>query len=704
MRKKSEDARLYDVFILWIAAVSLAAVSLLTFNHYKSLHALTVGTMVTVCCVATCYQVDIRGLFDKKNFCILAILSVALIFRAEPYLWVMGGQDQGLYVNMSAQYEKYGSPFVQDRVRDSLSDQAKAAYDRTQHYLDSFQGYNSYPTVDIEAMKKKGEFNLNVKHSNPYAMHTSAVVMKDMSRSEYVFQFYPLHPLWMAIFAKFFGDDNRVYSQVIFSLLSIVSLYLLALELSGGQRTAGILVASMLALNPLHTFFSKFPVTEIPTLFFSATAFYYLARYYNRSLQSIYRIDYLFISASLFLCMFCTRISGFLYMPVFYFILITVILREREDKKRASHLICYSLAVMALYALSVMAGLLNSYPYSMNVYTGIFSWFFGQNWPFMIAGVILFSLAGAGILHLMRNNAGAINCLNYRNIVQFIRWMLSLAVVFALIRAVMKIQGQDMSQVFSFTLAATVAYISPVAFLFLYTAVKENNCANRSFHLVLLAFFAWFFASTIVLSPVIPYQFYYARYLLSEIVPYGLLLVALYWASLWIEGNWTKKLVAGAFGLTCLYFLFFSSFQLQGAEADGAAQALQKVRNNVKESELLFLGFDDLRLQTALSYYYDINTYRADRPQTVNDTIYPELKSKFSKLYLLTKSPVNNQSMKLVSEVPYREGEYEHVNRIPTKFRYIYQCTLYLYEIDKKLDTPSVSATFINNKIWTNAL
>jgi hypothetical protein len=213
-----------------------------------------------------------------------------------------------------------------------------------------------------------------------------------------------------------------------------------------------------------------------------------------------------------------------------------------------------------------------------------------------------------------------------------------------------------------------------------------------------------FFTSIISASQVLPYQFYYARYLLSEIVPYGLLLGALYWTALWAKGSSSKMVMKIACGLTCGYFMFFSSFQLQGVEADGAAQALQTVKNDIKRSDLLLLGFDDLRLQTSLSYYYDINTYRADRPLTVNDTIYPELKSRFSKLYLLTKSPVNNQSMKLVSEVKYREGEFEHVNHIPMKFSYINQCTLYLYEIDKKLDTPSVSATFINNKIWPGSL
>jgi len=49
---------------------------------------------------------------------LLIILLAALIFRVGPYLYLPGGQDQGLYVSMSATYEKKGSTFITDKVRE----------------------------------------------------------------------------------------------------------------------------------------------------------------------------------------------------------------------------------------------------------------------------------------------------------------------------------------------------------------------------------------------------------------------------------------------------------------------------------------------------------------------------------------------------------------------------------------------------------
>jgi 4-amino-4-deoxy-L-arabinose transferase-like glycosyltransferase len=66
----------------------------------------------------------------------------------------------------------------------------------------------------------------------------------------------------MAIFGEVFGDSNRYYSTVFFAILSILALYLLTFELTGNGLLAWS-VGALLALTPLHAFFSKFPATEV---------------------------------------------------------------------------------------------------------------------------------------------------------------------------------------------------------------------------------------------------------------------------------------------------------------------------------------------------------------------------------------------------------------------------------------------------------
>lgn len=690
----------FDILICWIVAVSFSSVMLLCLHQFKALNAMTLGTVASIGIVAICYKGCLDIAIPKGFWWLVIILVIAFVFRAKPYLWVMGGQDQGLYVNISEHYEKHGSPFVIDKVRSDLSEQAKGVYDKSQHYLDSYEGHGNYPKVDIESMKKQGIFNLNVKHNNPYAMHTSAVFMKDMSKSQYVFQFYPLHSLWMSIFSKVLGSDNRVYSQVFFGVLSLVSFFLLARELSGRDFVAGLLAAALLACNPLHAFFSKFPVTEMPTLFFSATGFYYLARYYNQSHQSIYRKDFLLLSGCLFACLFFTRITGFLYMPLFYFLLLTVLFGERASRRRR-HLAWYAVGVTVSYLLSAGYGLIYSYPYFMLTHDGLFSWVMGKNWLAVTAVLVLFAVLTAGLGYRLRDNVLLHRCLNVNTVKTGLAFIVYAAALVSLARITLRLCGPDtLSQIFSYNLIAAIAYISPVSFYYLFRSARTLSCDKAPFHLLLLAFWAIFFALN-MLSLVLPYQYYFTRYLLSEVVPYAMLLVALYWSALLAKGGVTKRRVKFAVGLTCAYFLLFSSFQLQGTEADGAAQALQKVKDNINKTDLLLLGFDDLRLQTSFSYYYDLNTYRVDKPQAVNEIIFPELKGNFNRIFLVAKSPLSDQALKLVAEIPYREGAYEHANHIPMNFEYVNQYTLYLYEIDKTQDAESVYNALSHNKIWS---
>jgi hypothetical protein len=143
----------------------------------------------------------------------------------------MGGQDQGVYVNMSKAFEDRGEVFQIDQVRNKLKQEnIKTIYDAS-----------NLGNGVVEKNKYEGGF-------------LPGVYIVDKANSKNVFQFYHLHPLWMAIFGKIFGDHNRVYALVFFSLISIISFYLLAFELTNNRGLAFI-TGCFLAINPLHVFF-----------------------------------------------------------------------------------------------------------------------------------------------------------------------------------------------------------------------------------------------------------------------------------------------------------------------------------------------------------------------------------------------------------------------------------------------------------------
>jgi hypothetical protein len=251
--KAIKTVSIFDLFILLIACVSYVSILLLVFNTFNALYAVLLG-LALACPFWKLFNLDISFHIPKMPYALITILLIALFFRFQPYLYVPGGQDQGVYVNMSAVYGKTGSTFIIDQVRE------KAIASGLREWYDS-ANQRSWQ------LHKKGKYE---------GHHLPGVYISDSGKSQYVFQFYPLHPLWMAIVGKLFGTENRVYSLVFFSLLSIAAFYFLALELSGGNRISAVIVSLLLALNPLHSFFSKFPVTEVVWLSFSSLSFCYL--------------------------------------------------------------------------------------------------------------------------------------------------------------------------------------------------------------------------------------------------------------------------------------------------------------------------------------------------------------------------------------------------------------------------------------------
>ena len=294
--KKTIKITVFEMLLTWIVLISIIAITLLVFNIFNSINSLVIGTiLLTAICLI--FKVNIELKFREIPGWLLLILLLALLFRAKPYFWVMGGQDQGLYVNMSSYYENYGSTFIKDRMRESLGDE------KNKSFYDSLNQYNifradlskTYPKINLELLEKLSPSNINVLQHIEYSFHCAGIFIKDMEKSEYVFQFYPLHPLWISLFAKLAGSNNRVYSQVFFSLMTIILFYLIAFEFTGNNK-AGYVVAFFLSINPLHAFFSKFPVSEIPSLFFSSGGFYFLIKFYNQRKKEV-NLFYLYLSA-----------------------------------------------------------------------------------------------------------------------------------------------------------------------------------------------------------------------------------------------------------------------------------------------------------------------------------------------------------------------------------------------------------------------
>jgi hypothetical protein len=362
MAENSTGSRLFgpfDLVVVLVLSTSVASLALLAASAFAPKMALGVSVLLSlgVVFLLRLHHHRFRIRVDATSLSLLALLLVTVLLRLDTYPWTGGGQDQGVYVNMATYFQHHGQIMPVDQIRESLPDDLKPLYDES--------NYEKPAPYNWEEGRREGSY-------------LPGVFVADREHSQLVFQFYHLHPLWMSIFGELFGDENRGYSLLLFSLLSVAAFFLLTLELTG-RVGAAVTCGALIALNPLHAFFTRFPVTEIVALTFSSLAFLYLLRYSRESRDQRFNPAWLWISAVAIGCMFFTRISGFMYVPIVCFLLFVCELHV-EDRQRRRQLRTYFFAVLALYALSVFYGLAYSFPYAMDIYRSSFSRALGSHW------------------------------------------------------------------------------------------------------------------------------------------------------------------------------------------------------------------------------------------------------------------------------------------------------------------------------------
>lgn len=695
---------LVEACLAYVVLVSLIAVAALVSNSFHSLHVLISGAILFLL-LASILKIRVVWRVEKVDTVILIILLAACFFRVNPYLWIVGGQDQGLYVNMSAHYERTGSPFIKDRVRSALDDSQKELYDKDNNHIEPGR----------------------MKPGQSEGWQMPGIFIKDLQRSENVFQFYPLHPLWMAIFGKVFGSENRVYSIVFFSLLSILFFYLITLEFTDGDKLPAYAIALFLALNPLHAFFGKFPVSETVSLFFSSAGFYYLIRYYKEVKRDRANPLYLVLSAGSISCLFFTHVSAFLYVPLVYILLLsTVIVVEKAEIRR--HLFAYCLLIFLGFTLSLFYGYRFSFPYFYEVYHGSFEPYLGSHWDMVLILVVLVMGVLVGIA--VRTRAA-------------IRPLLSkIAPVFAgvllLILFGSVFAGSYRAYQMGFTeryvgdsvldtrfhlvhlgtyslefspLFAVALYITPFGALLFPFALNSVRKRTDVMIVGLALFLSQSWGMRVGLETALPFQFYFSRYLFSEVIPYSLLLLVLFMNTLYVKGRVYKIIAIGAAILMSLYFVYFTSFQLFVSEAQGAHEALQRIARRMDEKSILIVNQHNSEryypLITPLSCFYGLNTMGIDDVRITR--WWYDLLLQYNAIFILSEEPLRR--FDLVDIIDYKQGVFEQGPHIPRRFYYV-GSTLYLYKVDHGSKVANLTKTlhpslfeiehFYGDNLWTN--
>jgi len=344
------------------------------------------------------------------------------------------------------------------------------------------------------------------------------------------------------------------------------------------------------------------------------------------------------------------------------------------------------------FLLSALYGYFYSFPYFFDIYKYSFGKFLcPNNLKIKLSFLVLFTLAAFFIFKQFRNSL--------RKLIPFVAKLIPFLVYAIILLAAYKsyqlaftpnyvggrwnIFNHGWSSLGFSNLVVFISYLSPFGFLVFLLAILRVAKQKDFFLKALVFFLAWFLFIRTVISFYTRYQYYFARYLLVEVVPYSFILIGLYLARLAERNKAGKALSFLIIMSISLFSLYFICFQLQGKEADGSNKALMRIADYLDEKDLLIVNFKDSKIITPLRYYFDLNVVVLNIDQIKNEEILNSLFENYNDIFFLAKKNVFDLD-RLLDVISYREGVYEHSNKIPRKFFYYNKLDLHLYKLQVK--------------------
>ncbi|MCI5221809.1 MAG: phospholipid carrier-dependent glycosyltransferase [Candidatus Electrothrix sp. AR4] len=691
---------LMDFLIISIISISTISIVALIVNSFNPTGVVFSGLAVATTLCVFLQRGNVRGTCLPKGYLLplLAVVFLALTFRAEPFSGINGGEDQGVYVSMSSYFQHGGEIFIEDKALNSLPNES----------LKNIYRKNISKTYLLKHYHSNSFFQPGVYHGGD---------------KDYVFQFYHLHPLWMALFADFFGDDARCYSVTFFSMLSIIFLVLLTIELSH-STLAGLVVGVLLAINPLHVFFSKYPVTEIVALAFTSIGMYYLVRSYKLTQQNVAAIPTLIISSFSLSLMFFVRISGFLYLPLLVlFIFVGIWLRKVKEDRFGNYLISFSGLSVCIYICSVLYGLLYSPEYSVSTYYQILGRLLGGQYLscfllLMISAIVVWCM-------LLRNSTfvSTLQRIDFSTTIKFSSFLIvCIMSIFSLYKVytlgytnayignqwydkILRLAGSETKVVQQSTLLNYLIYTSPFIIFFGVAAFLKRKVSNRIS--LLLLFVSIVLAANLYQMFVIPNQYYFARYLLSETVPYGLVAftAAIFYRN---HTNW-RRLGIISFLCTVPLFGFYSYKQIGAEEGRRPLAALRKIAAHIEERDYLLIDSNwpvpQSVIETPLRFYFGLNTFVV--PETSRDMVIDQFSNYPGNIWALSPVLLVDKRFTLIENQLHYDKVMERSGGIPTKIIDNFERhELFLYRLKKDflLKTDNIKYSVSPSSFETKAI
>ena len=327
--RESALENLFIALVYLLSVFSLLALTLLSIGIFTPRNVVLVAMVSGAICVSLRRKRSSLGRLRLGDLGILAVLLIAIFFRSNPATFLNGGQDPGVYSAMAIHFARTGSLELKDTLLPELSDNKEIA----SYYL------------------KRSMHRLREKRPNTWVGNMlPGVYLTNLEKNQWDFQFYALHPMWLAIGHWVFGLQAQSWILVVFSTLTVLSAFCITRKITGGYAPA-LCAAFLLAINPGHAYFATFPVSETVAGFFFLSAIYLL-------------LDKRFLgSLAPLMALFLTRITGFITAPLLLVSFGWMALRRRDPRP-----IWAGCGVIVAYAISFYWGLTFAPHYSFDIY------------------------------------------------------------------------------------------------------------------------------------------------------------------------------------------------------------------------------------------------------------------------------------------------------------------------------------------------
>lgn len=614
------------------------------------------------------------------------LVAATLFFRLPAFHYVLGGQDEGIYVNVASHIVQTGGVRVSDDIAAKL------------------EGTPALPQYLASNRPSENIF-------------LSGIYTTPGSNSALQFQFYHLFPTWMALVAGVFGLSTGIYALTLFALLSVLFGYRLVLTLTK-QHRAALVAGMLLALSPLHAFFSKFPVTEVPTLACSLAGFCYLADYWGSSPEHR-RSRLLVLALVAFASLFFMRISGFMYMPFFIALACLSALRD-EDASRRWRIQAWVLAVVIAYAISVIYGLAWSHSYASDIYRLALGDVLGPTWRSRVAIICVLGLLGwAGCLCASKSSAWQRRLGN--SLIEPVRFLIGGSVIASLLIIALRVYWLGWTQHY-----ASDAWLAGSH----WTAIKATSLAQLAIYggplllfagLVLLCcprldavteymrlVTAGFTVYVLVLQWIVPYGPYYTRYLLSEALPYLILFVVCVWAGL--RGGFGRRLLNAVLALTMAYTGIVSAGQLGKQENYGLYASLKELVSHVDDSDVILLDSmdaglpDTSEIKTPLLYTFTRQVITVSDTDLADAAYLATLGQRFDDMYLITPIPDAPPGFVQEDSVRVNVWAFKRGYGVPHKMHLREDMRLYLFRRMRPQLPMGTAEVFQPHSLWNSWL